>query len=83
MCKEYEKGFNQGYTDGCSSGYNKAMKEIEQKPSEWSEEDDYRIRWIISLLTNMQEKGIDDRYGDSVPDDIPDMISWLKSLHTN
>ena len=51
-----------------------------QKPAEWSEEDGYRIRWIISLLTTMQEKGIDDRYGDSVHDDIPDMISWLKSL---
>jgi len=51
-----------------------------QPKQEWSEEDDYRIRWIISLLTTMREKGVDDRFGDSVFDDIPDMIAWLKSL---
>lgn len=26
-CQEYEKGHNQGYTEGCTAGYNKAMKE--------------------------------------------------------
>ena len=35
-CQEYEKGHKQGYTEGCTAGYNKAMKEVdeqkEQKP---------------------------------------------------
>ena len=30
-CQEYEKGHKQGYTEGCTAGYNKAMKEMEQK----------------------------------------------------
>ena len=47
-CQEYEKGHKQGYTEGCTAGYNKAMKErteeilgldgnpicYEQKPAE-------------------------------------------------
>ena len=32
MCKEYEKGFKQGHQEGCTDGYNKAMKQKEQKP---------------------------------------------------
>ena len=30
-CQEYEKGFEQGHIEGCTAGYNKAMKEMEQK----------------------------------------------------
>lgn len=31
VCQEYEKGFKQGHLEGCTAGYNKAMKEVEQK----------------------------------------------------
>ena len=80
-----EEGNHKGTPVNCmvrayEQGIRDILKIVKQKPAEWSDEDDYRIRWIISLLTTMQEKCIDDRYGDSVPDDIPDMISWLKSL---
>ena len=30
-CQEYEKGFEAGRLEGCTAGYNKAMKEVEQK----------------------------------------------------
>ena len=30
-CNEYEIGYKAGYTHGCTAGYNKAMKEVEQK----------------------------------------------------
>lgn len=70
--------FDEGFKTGREVGFREGVES--SKFAEWSEEDDYRIRWIISLLTTMREKGIDDRFGDSVPDDIPDMIAWLKSL---
>lgn len=36
-CDEYDKGYKQGYAEGCTAGYNKAM--LEQEPAEWSEEE--------------------------------------------
>lgn len=31
VCQEYEKGFKQGHLEGCTAGYNKAMKEVDEQ----------------------------------------------------
>ena len=52
-CQEYEKGFKQGHLEGCTAGYNKAMKEMEQKeqkPVEWSEEDNRLLDFWLDVI---------------------------------
>ena len=51
-CQEYENGHKQGYTEGCTAGYNKAMKEVEQKeqkPVEYLDKD--KVYAIMTKLT--------------------------------
>ena len=50
-CDEYKKGYEAGRLNGFTAGYNKAMKE--QKPAEWSEEDDQLIGFIFDLLNDL------------------------------
>lgn len=35
------------------------------------------LEWMRGLLVSMQEKGVDDRYGDDVPARLADEIKWL------
>ena len=44
-CDEYKKGYEEGRRNGFTAGYNKAMKQ--QKPVEWSEEDEEIFNNII------------------------------------
>lgn len=51
-CDEYKKGYEAGRLNGFTAGYNKAMKEIdqkEQKPAEWepSEEQMEALEYVI------------------------------------
>ena len=48
-CDEYDKGYKQGYTEGCTAGYNKAI--LEQPKQEWSKEDERRF---ISCMGRLQ-----------------------------
>ena len=53
-CDEYKKGYESGRSNGFTAGYNKAMKEVEQKeqkPAEWSEEEENKIESIKGLIT--------------------------------
>ena len=74
-CDEYKKGYEEGRRNGFTAGYNKAMKEVEQKeqkPAEWSEEDEKMLVRIIERGQSqipMFETGL-----------LPEHIAWLKSL---
>lgn len=35
------------------------------------------LEWMRGLLVSMQEKGVDDRYGDDVPARLAEEIKWL------
>ena len=61
-CNEYEIGYKAGYTHGCTAGYNKAMKEVEQKeqkPAEWSEKYIADIFEKVGLAKIVREQGND------------------------
>ena len=50
-CDEYKKGYEAGRLNGFTAGYNKAMKEVEQKeqkPAEWSEEEEQMFGNILN-----------------------------------
>lgn len=66
-CDEYDKGYKQGYTEGCTTGYNKAI--LEQPKQEWSEEDEDNLKAIIRIIED----------NDS---DWKELTDWLKSLRT-
>ena len=112
-CQEYEKGHKQGYTEGCTAGYNKAMKEVEQKeqnpptnckhlhtytedltredivktildvcvskkqkeqkPAEWSEEDESVLEWLLWFFENLI-------WHKDYRLQREDVLLWLKSL---
>ena len=66
-CDEYKKGYEAGRLNGLTAGYNKAKKE--QKPAEWSEEDELMILTIIQTLETLGGRGTTGM-----------QIDWLKSL---
>lgn len=37
----------------------------------------HHLEWMRGLLVNMQENGVDDRYGDGVPAQLAGEIKWL------
>ena len=77
-CNEYEIGYKAGYTHGCTAGYNKAMKEVEQKEQKpaWCEEDEEMIGCIIDDIREAKRNS-DKEYFKELCDK---EISWLKSL---
>lgn len=53
-CDEYKKGYEEGRRNGFTAGYNKAMKEVEQKeqkPAEWSDEDKRQMEILQYVCT--------------------------------
>lgn len=57
-CDEYKKGYEAGRLNGLTAGYNKAKKE--QKPVEWSEEDEKTLASIIDYLNRSDLVGYDE-----------------------
>ena len=74
-CDEYKKGYEAGRFHGFTAGYNKAMKE--QKPADWSEEDEKIITALAKALI-----GSDSAEKIMLFDGVTiEMVSnWLKSL---
>lgn len=54
-------------------------KQKEQKPAEWSEEDEHRREGVVEWLRDHQ-KTIDRNSNDQAYESIESLISWLKSL---
>lgn len=78
-CQEYEKGHKQGYTEGCTAGYNKAMKEVEQKeqkPAEYlSKEKVYVIMKKLTSLSFGVPLGSDEeKQIDEITRDVRDLL---------
>lgn len=85
-CDEYKKGYEEGRRNGFTAGYNKAMKEVEQKeqkPAEWSEEDKEMYARVIRRYTDY-EGVIMRTKEESVAAKMLDAMAqeeiWLKSL---
>ena len=74
-CDEYKKGYEEGRSNGFTAGYNKAMKE--QKPAEWSEEDEQIRNLAIEWAETMSGQF---NFVDMNPTDFRKIINWLKSL---
>ena len=83
LIEQYNQGFNQGHLEGCTAGYNKAMKEMEQKEqkaaeggssekpnNQWGEEDVKRLYSIGTQIGFLKGK-----YSEYQKD-----IDWLHAL---
>ena len=72
-CQKNCKGFQE--TGKCfADGDCKAKREAEQKPADWSEEDDYNLQCCIAKVQNDIDNG---RIGRN-----RELLTWLKSLRT-
>ena len=74
-CDEYKKGYEAGRLNGFTAGYNKAIKE--QKPAEWSEEDEKMRNLAIEWAETMSGQF---RFVDMDSTDFRKIVAWLKSL---
>ena len=73
-CDEYKKGYEEGRRNGFTAGYNKAMKEVEQKeqkPAEWSKNDTVFLNEITDFFENKTVR---------LQHDLDMYAHWLKSL---
>ena len=80
-CDEYKKGYEEGRRNGFTAGYNKAIKEVEQnveqKPAEWSEEDEKMRNLAIEWAETMYGQF---RFVDIGSTDFRKIVAWLKSI---
>lgn len=73
-CGEYKKGYEEGRRNGFTAGYNKAIKEVEQKEqksAEWSKNDTVFLNEITDFFENKTVR---------LQHDIDMYAHWLKSL---
>ena len=79
-CDEYKKGYKEGRRNGFTAGYNKAMKEVEQKeqkPVQSEEEKEYvrTLKGLVSDFIRDNDGGITDiEYYQNICD-------WLDGRH--
>lgn len=83
-CDEYKKGYEAGRFHGFTAGYNKAIKEVEQKPAEWNEEDEKmlnltktQLRILQSHLSYSHSESMSDMEYSSRLLQIEKCVSWL------
>ena len=69
---DYQKSKEAGYTIVPNEEYEQLIKQKEQKPAEWSEEDEKRLNAVVELLENTS--AIHPNYSRRK------LIIWLKSL---
>ena len=57
-CDEYKKGYEEGRRNGFTAGYNKAMKEVEQKEQKPSEEQMEILQYVCTQSSHPNQKVI-------------------------
>lgn len=67
-------GITQYQIDNWLKKYVDVEKQVEQKPTGWSEEDEELMKWSINNLTELKNR-FGEEYGK-----VDDCINWLKSL---
>lgn len=76
-CDEYKKGYEEGRRNGFTAGYNKAMKEVEQKEQKpaWSEEDERMLSRCIKSIECSKMFAEAKTFKDAKDNE----INWLKN----